>query len=153
MKLTTTATAYAPPIFWPVMMIVQFGRMIVLAGNEPGGHTLLHSSIPFEAFAHRQRIVSPSASATGISMETVLLKGRLIGDIIVATGALLYKPLSDLGLTLIRVEMAQFPPVPVVNARQKPAINEAEKSSPDCRKTVSDRCPTILIPGTDTSVQ
>ncbi len=107
--------------------------MIVFGGNEVGGHTLLHSSTPFALVAHRQRIGSPSASATGICIVMGLLYGIKIGDIIVATGALLYKPLSDLGTTLIRVEMAQPPDDTVANERQAWLINEAEKSSFDFR--------------------
>ena len=47
----------------------------------------------------------------------------------VATGGLLYKPLSNLGTRFMRAASDQLPPMTVVKLRQAPAANATEKSS------------------------
>lgn len=45
--------------------------MVVFGGREAGGQIDAHSSTAPDDLAHRQRIISPSASATGIVMVNV----------------------------------------------------------------------------------
>ena len=58
-----------------------------------------------------------------------IFRGIFIGDIIVVTGALLYRPLSDLFFRLIREEIDQSALAAVANGRQSVSWKATEKSS------------------------
>jgi len=90
--------------------------MVVFGGSELGGQTFSYSLIPFACVAERERRLSPSAS-TGMVIIFVSLTGILIRDILVPTGALLYKPLSDLNTKLIREEFDQEASLPCFKER------------------------------------
>jgi len=108
--------------------------MIVSGGNVVGGHTSSHSLTPFDELAHRQWIISPSGSPTEIVRIVDSLTMIWIGDIIVATGTLLYRPLSNLDVKLIGVD----------KLRHVKSWKAMEKSSPGYKETIFKRCPTVV---------
>ena len=79
-----------------------------------------HLDIHSFHLAHRHRSVSPSASPMGTLITVGWFRWILIGDIIVATGALLMRPLSVRRWRLIREAMDHLAELSVVNGLQFP---------------------------------